>query len=1114
LRFFSIVVLVTLLWTASADAQTSVHGSLTGQVTDPMAAAVPGAAITLMNVETNAAINATSDAGGGYGFARVPPGRYRLKVEAPAFSIVVRELTISVNEAAVANINLTVGAVTEAVTVEAGPEIVQLQTSSVSLLMDETRVRELPLNSKDFQKLILLAPGVGLKRSANPISNASTYGSRDTSNNYVIDGIGANDETQTAGLAPGRSDSSGIYAPNVISTEAIQEFRIITSNADATFGRGAGAQVNVITKSGTNAVHGSAYEFLRNNVFDARDFFNAGPFFDARGRAKVPPFRQNLFGASLGGPIQKDRHFFFANYEGFRQRLEQTSPVVLPNASFIGLVPGNLGRLFQAYYVGLGIIPTVGNPPGTFQPFSSADRAAASSAGFAAALFDGDVTNGEAGVVSGSRTSTRDFHQDAYLFRTDHHIGQRSTFSARYAGARNRFDSSINGLPGSIVSTPRTFDSAVAQFVYSISPGQLLEVRAGLLRDSTTDENPTLAATLASVGVPLSKGIGFTINGTTAFTTPSFNATPNLEDRESVPQASLIHTWSRGRLNLRSGLDIKRIAIAFANNNFARPVYTYTGLVGRNGLLGATPQQTSSIATTATLTIFGTGAGPARPMRRWRSTQQEYFAQADWRVRRGVTLNLGLRYSIFGVYSNPDDAIANLYATDASGNAIPNASPFAQGRTTNRLAPVTGGTSFYAGDHNNWQPRIGTAWDIGGRSAFVLRGAWGLYHDRIYQFSFSQVVRNSPFATTGSVSDAVFDPSIPVSINPLVQSVFAVDPSTRNPYYHRFNITLERQVGRDVSVSGAYVGSRARKLPGVIEPNFTGAFPQNIRPDPRYTDEMILTNRAESQYDALQLLAQRRLARGLSFTGSYTYGRFRDTASVEAVFGPSTFATVINTGASSAAGFQTGPVLERAARADWGDSDYDVRHVLVVSHVFEIPIGRGRLVLSGASGVVNALLGGWSINGIFSVRSGGAFNVLLGRDINDDGAPLERPAVISDSLRDLHDTGSDPVQFLVPQARASTILGVPSNVVDQSAYIPRNAFHGPSVWTYDTTLMKRVALNEWVRLSIEANFFNVFNHTNLDLPQGNLASALFGRITRTAAGFGPRQMQFGAKLIF
>jgi hypothetical protein len=344
--------------------------------------------------------------------------------------------------------------------------------------------------------------------------------------------------------------------------------------------------------------------------------------------------------------------------------------------------------------------------------------------------------------------------------------------------------------------------------------------------------------------------------------------------------------------------------------------------------------------------------------------------------------------------------------------------------------------------------------------------------------------------------------------------VFAVNPSIRNPYYHRFNVALERQLGKDISVSGAYVGSRGRGLPGVIEPNFTGAFPQNARPDPRFTDEMILTNRAESQYDALQVLAQHRLTRGISFTASYTYGRFRDTASVEAVFGPSTFATVINTGASSATGFQTGPVIERPARADWGDSDYDVRHVLVVSHIVQVPLGRGRRFLSGAGGMVNGLLGGWSISGIVSARSGGAFNVLLGRDINDDGAPLERPAVVSGSLHDLYDSGSDPVQFLVSQARANAILGVPANVVDQSAYIPRNSFHGPSLWTYDASLMKRVNLSEATKLNLEANFFNIFNHTNLDLPQGNLSSALFGRITRTAAGFGPRQVQLGVKLIF
>lgn len=317
-----------------------------------------------------------------------------------------------------------------------------------------------------------------------------------SANNYVIDGITANDERETAGLALGASFRQ---QPNVISTEAVAEFRVITSNADATFGRGSGAQVNVITKSGTNQLHGSAYEYLRNSALDARDFFNRGPFFTSDGRAKTPPFRQNLFGATAGGPIVRDRHFFFGSYEGFRQRLEQTAAPILPSADLVRLMPGQVGSLARAYYFEQGIVPPQGYSPGTIRAFSAADRTAAVAAGFPAPLFDGNFDNGEAATIVTSRSSTRDFDQDSFLIRSDHILGEAWRVGIRYAQARSESISNTSGLPGSGVLIPSRFYSPTVQATWTISPSRLLEIRTGVMRRS---QNYRLSTDLPSSILP------------------------------------------------------------------------------------------------------------------------------------------------------------------------------------------------------------------------------------------------------------------------------------------------------------------------------------------------------------------------------------------------------------------------------------------------------------------------------------------------------------------------------------------------------------------------------------------------------------------------------------
>jgi hypothetical protein len=1103
--------LLGIAFAVSLLAQVTVNGTLVGTVLDPSSQVVSEARIVVTRPATNFRQSLASDASGRFQIPGLPPGVYDVAVEKPGFQRLLRQgITLEVNQTTQLQMVLALGDVATTVTVREDAPAVQSQSSDVSLLVDGGRIRDLPLNGKDFQKLAFLAPGSGNFRANNANSNSATSGTRETGNNYVIDGVTANDERETAGLALGASFRQ---LPNVISTEALAEFRVITSNADATFGRGSGAQINVVTKSGQNELHGSAYEYLRNSALDARDFFNRGPFFTSDGRAKTPPFRQNLFGATAGGRFVKDRHFFFGSYEGFRQRLQQTSAPILPSAELVGLMPGNLGRLARSFYLEQRIIPESGYAPGTIRAFSPADRAAAIAAGFPALLFDGDFGNREAATIVTSQSSTRDFNQNAFLIRTDHRLGNRWNVALLYAQATNESITNASGLPGTGVLLPSNFYSPVAQATWVISPSRVLELRAGMMRRSQDYRIAGgLPASIAGLGIDSEIGVGLSLAGTTTFQLPTI-APFLLLDNQTVPQFAATYTWTRSKWTLRTGADFRPIQANFENKGFRRAAYNFVGLTGATGLLGSSPNAPEAVAQVASQTIFGTNGGPTTAQRGWRSKQQEYFMQADWRVRRDLTLNLGMRYSYFGVYNEVNNALSNLYPIGPSGIDT-SATTFQYGRNANQMAVLGSGTPFYQRDLNNFQPRLGFAWNLGGRDSTVLRGAWGVYNDRLYQLIVSEAARNAPLAISGQANNVPFVPSRNVPINPSTPVVFAVDPTLRNPTVYRYNLAVEQRVARDTTITAAYVGTRGTGLYMTEDPNFAGAYPQTSRPDPRFTDQRVLKNLGFSRYHALQVYGRRRFAQGFTWTVAYTYSRYRDITSTDTIFGQ--VPTVINTGASAAAGFQVGPTVQRPLDSEYGRSENDAPHVAAISYLWELPVGRGRRAWSSMPRALDGIIGGWNLSGLTAVRSGNVFDVQLGQDVNDDGAFNDRPALASGATLDgvRRTSALDKTQWLLPQADARALLTVPGNVTDPFATIQRNAFRAPTLVVFDMSLNKRFRLTEKIGLGFDANFFNLFNRANFRPPVNTLTSPFFGQIQATAVNSTPRQMQFGLKLTF
>lgn len=1093
-----------------ASAQSSVHATLSGRVSDPSGAAMAGASVSLTHAETGIAQSATTNAEGLYDFVRVVPGRYVLEATSAGFGRARQTIALAVNDAAVVNLAVPLTAVDSAVTVTAPIRPVS-RSAAVSAVVTSDEMTELPVNNRDFQRLMALAPGVVTGTPRGTQNNPSVAGTRSSSNNYTLDGMSLNEEDGLEGVGPGANPgNSALSVPNVISTEALQEFRVVTSNADASFGRGAGGQVNVVTKSGTNSLRGAAYEYFRNSKLDARDFFNRGPFFGSDGNPIPPPLSYNLFGGNVGGPIARDRHFFFASYEGFRQNEDLLTNLTLPNAALMGLIPGDLGRFFRTVFLDSQVVPSTGNPPGEFRAYSATERAAAIAAGFPSALFDGSLDNGEAGVVITTVPQPREYVQDALLFRTDHHLAERLTVSGRYAHTKSRFERYL-GRPGTLFNTDRDLDSGLVQAVAILSPTQLLEVRGGWLR--TDAPVCTLDAPPEFAGVS-ERGLGLSVIGTTAPTLPSAPTPCSFLQTETVPQMSAVHTWSREGFTLRSGIDIRGVRNEFGNHGLGRPTYTFTGLVGPTGLLGNGPTQTQAVSTSLAATVFGGSGSPTTPLRTYRSLQQEYFAQADWRPSSRLTVDFGVRYSIFGVYEF--EGASNLYAVDpANGALVPDVSPLEFGRTANRVELVDDGRPLYQSDLDNIQPRVNVAWDPSGNGRTFVKGAYGIYHDRFFRFGFANVVGNIPAAVSGTAPLVPFSltPVTSSMINPLTPTIFAIDPSVKNPYFHRTTVGVEHRLGERTSVFGGYVGTFGRDLARIIALNFGPGFPQASRPDPRFAEINLFTNVSTSRYDALQVQVRTSPLSGLSATLAYTYSRHDDFVFPDTIgLNQQIPMSLTNLGASASTGFQVGSFTDRPLDAWAGRSDQNLPHVLTISHLLDIPFGRGRRWGSSVSGPLDAVLGGWSLSGLVQARSGVNVNLLLGSDVDDDGFTFERPELRSGSLDDLYATSGSRTQYLIPQADALTRLGAPGNLTNPFLQVPYNALRAPFVVTYDISLQKQIPIGARVRLAVEVNAFNLFNRVNLGAPNATLSSALFGTITSTATP--PRQLQLGGKLTF
>jgi hypothetical protein len=1032
-----LVLLVTLLVPAAAAAQThlaSVRGIVTGPTGDP----ISGATLTLTRDETGDTRTVTSGPDGDFTVVPLAPGEHRLEIRAQGYAAFERRLELTVNRAEWVAATLSVSAppVTVDVTADAPP--IDRDSPAIATVIDARQIARLPLDGRNFLELTLLAPGIAPSAQGSATSVRGDFafsasGGREDANSYLLDGV-YNLDPKLNGVA---------VRPPV---DGIREFEVLTSSYDASFGRNAGAQVNIITRSGANRLNGTGYLFLRNGAMDARNFF-------APRDEEAPEYERYQFGGSAGGPIQANRLFFFADYEGTRLNEGITRVTTVPTAAER---TGDFSRS--------AIQPTI---PGTPFPFPGGRIPPASQhpTGQAIAnLYPAPNRDGSAGNFVSSPTQVDD--GDHFDLRVDH-VSGGATLTARYSFADRRLFEPFAGpqfsaVPGYGNDVPRRAQNLGVSYTRPFAAGFVNEARVAWTRVSTSvlQENQGRSIN-REVGLPdLSSdprdwGLSFiTITGYSPigheYNNPQDSTTTLIQALDTV-------SWAPGRHLVRAGVDFRatsqdafRDVQSRGNISFLSiPAYTSNALADL--LLG--------------LPLFTTGARLDNPQR-LRTHSLNFFVNDSIRVASNLTLTGGLRWD----YNSPpvdEDDRATLY-DPATGTLV----------AVGTAGMPRGG---YDPDWNNFGPRVGAAWtpDADGRTA--VRAGYGLYFDQSALATSEGLYFNQPYFDLSFYFPL---PTFPLLISnpwpanypiPTPDSALGIQRDFQAGKLHHFSAGVQRQLGRTRAIEATYVGTRGRQLIAARDINQPAPSPQplNLRPNPFLADITSIESRAESQYDSLQLTFSQRLDRGLAFVAAYTLSKSTDDAS----------------GFFASAGDPNFPQDSNNLAPERGRSNFDVRHRFAASFSYELP---------------------WELQleGIVTLQSGRPFTVALpmeldnsntGRTVLGFGAN-DRPNQTGNP--EVSDPGPD--QWFNPAAFSMPPFGTFGNV-------GRNTLEGPGFSSVNLGVMREFGNGSSPRLQLRLEAFNLFNRANFNLPDNFFLSPTFGQILSAGA---PRRIQIGAKILY
>ncbi len=1046
-----------------------------GTVTDSTGAFLPGVTVTARSEATGNVETAVTDGGGNFQILRLPPGRYRVTTDLQGFKTVDSEVTLAIGDRYRLGLKLEVGAVEEHLTVVAQTPLLQTETASVAVLVDERAMQDLPLNGRNFVRLAQIAPGAhegppnslssGNRPDDRRQSSSISINGQDTSlNNFLIDGLDNNE----------RFIGTVIVRPSV---DAIQEMRVETNSFSAELGRAAGGVINVVTKSGTNQMHGSLFEFYRNEAFDARNFFaSSGP---------KPEYKLHQFGGSLGGRIIADKSFFFVDYAGLRLRQGNTYTSTVPT---LGMRRGDFSGLAPIYD------PLTGAPfPNNQIPASRMDRAAVALTN----LFPVPGNNALANNFTYSPTKTQ--NDDSFDIRVDHRLDSNNVLFGRYSYNNTTTvlpDSlpPVDGVtPGGLGNTifPGTSkqkpQAAQVNFDRVFSPSLLMEVKGGFSRyDAGTLTSNYGLNVSQQMGIP-----GINVEGdldSSGLSRVQIAGFTELGDAGFIPliiandlwQGLSTLTYIRGAHTLKFGVDLKHRAVVAQQSTSARGLFAFNANFTSNAGAAGTGHPFASF-------LLGYPSSSSRNKYlvkpTYLSLEASSFAQYDWRARRWLTLNLGVRYDYFSELSEADDQISNVDL--ASGKII------VAGKDTSSTAGLVG-------DLNNFAPRIGFAATV--NPSTVVRGGYGISYTPPVQGT-GGALRNPPFVSLFDITPSAFVPvnrlaeglplPAPASTTAPTGALAPIDFNIAMPWVHQFNVAVQRELPGQMAATAAYVGVLGRDLvvsvPVNTPPPGPGAV-QGRRPlvnvFPTVAGIGYRTNAQTANYRGVQLILDKRFSAGWGGRVGYTWSHHRITAPDSQY--PFT---------SIPAGSNPFPAMLNNVRFETADAGQDIRHRLTVGVNYELGIARD------ATGVTGFLAKGWQINAIAVMQSGVPFNITNGTARSNTGSG-DRPNQIKES-----NLPSDE-RTLTRWFDTSAFEPQPNFTLGNT---PLNSMHGPGFAGLDLSFFKDFVPRNGTRIQFRVETFNLTNRTNFGNPGGALGTASFGVISSAGQA---RNVQLALKYIF
>jgi len=1024
MRACLVAFLVLVLASSNAFAQIT-SATISGTVKDQTQAVLPGVDVVVKNVDTGLTRSVVTDASGYFTIPGLPPGTYEARASLQGFGSVVERVTLAVAQEAGLALTLKVTGTEESITVVGTAAIVDTRSAAMSAVVTEKTISDLPLNGRNYIDLALLQPGVNSfsEKDSTSSSNRGTKlninGMSFRSNSYLLDGANMRGYAGTATVSA---------AETTLGVDTIMEFRVVTNAYSADYGRAMGGVISLVTKSGTNRARGSGFEFFRDSAMDARNFFDRG--------ADPPPLTRHQFGTSFGGPLQKDRLFFFGGVERLREDLGITT------TSFVPTDAARSGALFP-------IDPIVAPYVKLFPAANAGDASAAQGVG----IF----------TYEKNQPTRENFYQG----RVDYTVSDSDSLFARYtydgadqtvtAGFPDYGTDSVSGNQFFTTEYKRIFSPAV------LNTARFSHSRLRFEQLPAFPSAPDLAFIAGQDLIGVININGFTsIGGTTV--NPSTNNSFYWTFSDDL-------SYVRGRHLLKVGALAEHLRTNKLTATNIRGSYTFANL---RSFLAGTP------------TRF-VGVPPGAQLERVRpNTLFGAYVQDDYRATDRLTLNLGLRYEFYTI-----PAEAN--GLDTTLRDIVNDRSFTVG------APFAKNPSL-----GNVAPRLGVAWDVTGDGKTAIRGGAGLYHDTDGPFNsaFGIASFSPPFAATATINNPTFPR--PASLTAGAASARTLDYNIRQPYGVTFNANLQRELAGHITATIGYAGSRAYNLISAIEANplvpviqadGSKFFPAGApRRNIAFGPIDYRTNGGHSEYNSLQVSAQKRFSQRYQLQASYTLSKSMDNLQAQ-----------LNADVNNASVYPQDP-YDRDI--DWARSDFDVRHVFQGNFVWDLPGREG-----------SALLDGWQFNGIVTLRSGVPFTVALGgtnwsRSGNTSGEdrPSLKPGVSPDAI----------------------VLGDPDHYFDTSAFVlppqgtfgnaGRNTLTGPSYAMTNVSFVKNTrigALGSGGQLQLRLELFNLLNRPNFATPDRVVFAAASptetalptsGRITRTVTA--SRQVQLAAKILF